>query len=353
MEKKETYGAALAPLFRLSRDAVCGISHGSVVFTNPAACRLFGMDITGEPAEDRFSGLEEDSWGECFATSIVIGDVPRSVTAAHYEDILVVTIQHEDEALPPVPPAALRQMRSATLNLRLSLDKLTNGKPENEETYASILFHSYYSLLHLTNQLSDVNALSSGALTCRMQPLSVNRLIDELMDSVQFFLHEKHISIRCELPPEELFMLGDREKLEQLLLILLSNSLLRTGVNGTISVRLKKHGRQCRLSIYDDGCGISESELAGAFVPRREDTLTDTTDTGLGLSVAQGLAQLHGGLLVIEKTSDGATSAHLQFPVTGMLSLRDAVPRDAGPEQILTELCSVLPLEAYARKYRE
>ena len=77
------------------------------------------------------------------------------------------------------------------------------------------------------------------------------------------------------------------------------------------------------------------------------------TDTGLGLSIAQGLAQLHGGLLVIEKTSDGATSAHLQFPVTGTLSLRDAVPRDAGPEQILTELCSVLPLEAYARKYRE
>ena len=52
MEKVEISGAALAPLFRLSRDAVCGIAQGRIVFSNPAACRLFGADVTGEIAAD-------------------------------------------------------------------------------------------------------------------------------------------------------------------------------------------------------------------------------------------------------------------------------------------------------------
>ena len=70
MEKNEISGAAIAPLFQLSRDAVCGAAQGYIVFANPAACRLFGADITGERVEKRFPGLEEDVWGDSFATTV-------------------------------------------------------------------------------------------------------------------------------------------------------------------------------------------------------------------------------------------------------------------------------------------
>ena len=76
MEKVEISGAALAPLFRLSRDAVCGIAQGRIVFSNPAACRLFGADITGESAAERFPDLEETGWGDSFAAVLTIGDTP-------------------------------------------------------------------------------------------------------------------------------------------------------------------------------------------------------------------------------------------------------------------------------------
>ena len=124
MEKVEISGAALAPLFRLSRDAVCGIAQGRIVFSNPAACRLFGADVTGESAAERFPDLEENGCGDSFAAVLTIGDTPRNITAVRSGEILVLTIRTEEPETLPVPPTALRQMRSAAFNLRLSIEQL-------------------------------------------------------------------------------------------------------------------------------------------------------------------------------------------------------------------------------------
>ena len=130
MEKVEISGAALAPLFRLSRDAVCGIAQGRIVFSNPAACRLFGADITGESAAERFPDLEETGWGDSFAAVLTIGDTPRNITAVRSGEVLVLTIRTEEPEILPVPPTALRQMRSAAFNLRLSIEQLLKDEPE-------------------------------------------------------------------------------------------------------------------------------------------------------------------------------------------------------------------------------
>ena len=353
MKQINASGAELAPLFRLSRDAVCGISHGRIVFANPAACRLFGADVTGEAAESRFPGMTEEDWGECYAASAAVGGAVRDVTAVRFGDTAVLTVRSEEPAVPSVPPSTLRQIRSAALNLRLSIDRLTESREEADGVYPAVLFRSYFSLLHLTSQLADSSALLSGDLPCRMQTLPVTTLVGELTDSVAFFLGDKSVSLRCDLPEDDLFVTGDRERLEQLLLILLGSSIRRIGVPGEISVRVKKVGKNCRISVFDDGDGIPEGELAEVFSARREDTITGAPDTGLDFSIARGLAQLHGGLLVIQSTADGKTSVHVQLPLTGTLTLRDADTGEHGPERILTELCDVLPLEAYKRKYRE
>ena len=355
MEMNDKSGAAIAPLFQLSRDAVCGAANGSIVFANPAACRLFGADVTGERVEKRFPGLEENVWGDSFATSVTVDGTARSVTGARCGDILVLTIQTEEQSFPPIPPTALRQMRTAAFNLRLALDRVTESEPEDDDDamYASTLFHSYYSMLHLTNQLADVNALAAGTMACRMQSVSISHLVDDLMGSAEFFLRRKKINFRWEISGDNLFVVGDRDRLEQLLLILIANCVMHTGEGGTITVRLKRVGRRCQLMVCDDSRGMTESELAEAFTPNREDSLTNVQDSGLGLSIAQGIAQLHNGVLVIQRGENGETSMHLQLPLTGKLPLRDTLRHDSGPELILTELSEVLPMEAYQRKYRE
>ena len=214
MEINDTTGASIAPLFRLSRDAVCGAVHGSIAFANPAACRLFGTDITGERVGKWLPGLEENDWGDSFATSITVDGTARTVTAARCGEVLVLTIQTEEPSFPPVPPTALRQMRTASFNLRLALDHVTENELENDEdgAYASILFHSYYSILHLTNQLADVNALAAGTMACRMQSVSISHLVDDLLGSAEFFLRRKNIKFRWEISGDNLFVVGDPDQ---------------------------------------------------------------------------------------------------------------------------------------------
>lgn len=361
MEKVEISGAALAPLFRLSRDAVCGIAQGRIVFSNPAACRLFGADVTGESAAERFPDLEETGWGDSFAAVLTIGDTPRNITAVRSGEILVLTIRTEEPEPLPVPPTALRQMRSAAFNLRLSIEQLLKDEPETwDEDYdeerakvSAVLYHSYYKLLHVTNQLADLNALAADDKLSWPKPLSFGDLIADLVDSAEIFLRRRNITFRFDPAGESLFVIGEQSKLEQLLLILIADCVRRTGDGGKIVFRLRQFGRRCQLTVCDDGPGLTEEELAEAFAPRREDTLTGAPDAGLGLTIAQGLARLHGGVLVLRNGESGETSMHLQLPLTGKLPLCDAHPIAAGPELILTELSELLPSEMYQRKYRD
>ncbi len=149
-------------------------------------------------------------------------------------------------------------------------------------------------------------------------------------------------------------MIGEQSKLEQLLLILIADCVRRTGDGGKIVFRLRQFGRRCQLTVCDDGPGLTEEELAAAFAPRREDTLTGAPDAGLGLTIAQGLARLHGGVLVLRNGESGENEHAPAAPLlTGKLPLCDAHPIAAGPELILTELSELLPSEMYQRKYRD
>ena len=252
-------------------------------------------------------------------------------------------------------------MRSAAFNLRLSIEQLLKDEPEAwDEDYdeerakvSAVLYHSYYKLLHVTNQLADLNALAADDKLSWPKPLSFSDLIADLVDSAEIFLRRRNITFRFDPAGESLFVIGEQSKLEQLLLILIADCVRRTGDGGKIVFRLRQFGRRCQLTVCDDGPGLTEEELAEAFAPRREDTLTGTPDAGLGLTIAQGLARLHGGVLVLRNGEGGETSMHLQLPLTGKLPLRDAHPIAAGPELILTELSELLPSEMYQRKYRD
>ena len=300
MEKVEISGAALAPLFRLSRDAVCGIAQGRIVFSNPAACRLFGADVTGESAAERFPDLEETGWGDSFAAVLTIGDTPRNITAVRSGEILILTIRTEEPETLPVPPTALRQMRSAAFNLRLSIEQLLKDEPETwDEEYdeerakvSAVLYHSYYKLLHVTNQLADLNALAADDKLSWPKPLSFGDLIADLVDSAEIFLRRRNITFRFDPAGESLFVIGEQSKLEQLLLILIANCVRRTGDGGKIVFRLRPPlpahrlrrrsgpdgGRACRglraaaggYAHRRAGCGARSHDRAGArAAPRR------------------------------------------------------------------------------------
>ncbi len=337
-------------LFALQRDAVFGLRLGTVVFANDAARSLFGREIEGMPVRAVMPEAELFPEGEC-VTAARLGGETRTVTVTGLDGLRVVTVQRPEPDPRLLPDALLTKLRSAAFSLRLSLDRMLELRPDDDT--ARSLEHSYYSLLHLIGQAADMNALSRDELFCRMQYLDLETLVRDLADSTAFFVREKGVELRCQLPGGVCPVKGDRARLQQLLLILLSNSLGHTPEGGVIRVGLQRAGAQYILSVDDNGEGMDAQAMAAAFTVPEETPLTGG-GAGLGLSIAYGLARLHGGTLVLQSKPGEGTRVRLMLPVPEKACVRDLEkPGPEGPELILTELADVLPAEAYNRKYRD
>ena len=351
MEQFTQQERSLISLFRMSRDAVCLVKGGTVIHANAAAARLFGRSPEGERLERLLPELPTELEEDC-VTAAQFGGVTHTVTAVCQGDVRIITVPVQEKGA-AVPAAALTALRSAAFRLRVSIDRLAADK--KDDPYTDILYHSYYSLLQRIGQLADCSALQRGDMACRMQTLDLAALVRELTESVAFFAAERKAEIRCRVPEEVCPVRGDAEKLQQLLLILLSNSLLHTPEGGHITVGLTRSGRQYILSVDDDGAGIAPEDMAYAFTVRDDDQPDSAlSGAGMGLYIAHALARLHGGTVVLQSREGSGTRVRLTLPAEENLSLRDSEPfRSRGPELILTELADVLPSGAYKAKYRE
>ena len=110
-------------------------------------------------------------------------------------------------------------------------------------------------------------------------------------------------------------VLADRNQIEALFIILLSNSLDAIAHDGKISVRARRADLDLmEVTIADDGCGISQEDLPKIFHPFFS-TKPPGKGTGLGLALADNILQEHGGKIWIESTPPSGTTVRLQLPI--------------------------------------
>ena len=353
MDMSEITREDLAALFGFSRDAVCAAERGRIVFANDAAVSLFGRDVTGEIDEDVFPGLALSSDGERFLFSVSVQGDELPVTAVRRGRFLVLTAVRTETRSRGLPESLLHQLRTAVFNLRLSLEHVVPSSAGREDPYEGILFHSYYSMLHLTEQLSDLTELENGRLFCRMQPVELGALCAGLVDSVNCLTKCTPVQILYRIPEEVCHVQADPRKIEQMLLVLLSNSLQHVSAGDRIVLELRRQGKQFILSVDDTGTGMDEGQFSRLFL-REDPSPAETTGAGLGLYLAHGIARLHGGTVVMESRPDKGTRVRISLPVRDSLSLRDAAAAEApGMTLLLTELAPVLPSDVYTARFRD
>ena len=116
-------------------------------------------------------------------------------------------------------------------------------------------------------------------------------------------------------------MMGDPDRLQQILWNLLSNAVKFTDRGGRVQVRLERCEPDMEVSVADTGSGIAPDFLPHVFERfRQADTTTTRTNTGLGLglAIAKQLAEMHGGTLVAHSDGIGrGTTFRLRLPLSG------------------------------------
>jgi PAS domain S-box-containing protein len=164
-------------------------------------------------------------------------------------------------------------------------------------------------LQHLTrvvDDMIDVSRVTRNTLTLRRERVDLGSVIRQALETCGPTFDAMQHEVEVTLSPSPLFVHGDPLRLSQVLTSLLSNAAKYTRPNGNIWVTVERQGSDAVITVADTGIGINEGDLPTIFeLFRSADGLPQTSQPGLGigLTLARGLAELHGGR--IEAFSEG------------------------------------------------
>ncbi len=174
-------------------------------------------------------------------------------------------------------------------------------------------------LTRLVNDLFMLAGSDAKAWSLLTQPVELDTLCIEVYEQQRLLAAQKGHELMLVLPEEALPVIAaDRERLVQLLVILLSNAMDYAPAGTAIELITQAHGsRSVRFSVVDHGPGVPDEDKKRVFERfyRLDKSRTDKAHFGLGLSVANELASLHGGTLSLADTPGGGSTFTLTLPL--------------------------------------
>jgi PAS domain S-box-containing protein len=167
---------------------------------------------------------------------------------------------------------------------------------------------------HLDTLVADVlnfAKLGSGRIEYRVRDVDVDKMFQSVIEMVTPQLAEKELRLSAPEVPSRLAVCADEDKMRQILLNLLANSLKFTTVGGTISLAASGDAQNVSIAVSDTGIGIPEEKLEAIFEPfvQAKGALKPSDQgVGLGLAISRQLARAMGGdLKVSSKVGAGST----------------------------------------------
>lgn len=181
------------------------------------------------------------------------------------------------------------ELRTPLTALRGLLEPLSDGMikdPEKQKQYYTIMLREVERLSRLITDMLQLSRLQAGTETMDMTMFNVNELLEEVMQSFQ--TEAKKRNIRIEMETEETLspVLSDRDRIEQVLVILIDNALRYA--KSTIRLRATDAVHEVIIDVWDDGIGIAKDNLSRVFERfYKVDASRKDGGTGLGLSIAK------------------------------------------------------------------
>ena len=160
----------------------------------------------------------------------------------------------------------------------------------------------------LIDDLLDMSRIMTGKMRLDMQPLEVRAVVRCALDSVAPAAEAKSIALAAALDGVPVRLLGDSDRLQQVMWNLLSNAIKFTPKGGRVDVRVRAANGDAEISVGDTGAGISPEFLPHVFDRFRQADSTSTRShggLGLGLAIVRHLVDLHGGTVHAESAGTG------------------------------------------------
>ena len=225
------------------------------------------------------------------------------------------------------------ELRTPLTSLRGLLEPLADGMvkdPEAQKRYYAIMLHEVERLSRLITDMLQLSRLQAGTETMEMTMFDVNELLEEVMQSFLPTAKKRGIRIEIETKDDLSEVLSDRDRIEQVLVILIDNALRYA--KSTIRLRVTEDKQEVYVDVWDDGIGIAKEKLPRLFERfYKVDSSRKDGGTGLGLSIAKKIMdQLEEQ---IEVESEEGEWTCFRFSLKKYIS--NAIPLTSVPDYVI------------------
>ena len=214
--------------------------------------------------------------------------------------------------------AASHELRSPLAVIEMNATALQHGTADDSPEFLTNIHTECHRMKRLIDDLLLLANSDAHSWSIQLAPVEMDLV---LIDVYELFLpksHKKHISLTLDLPYEIIpAVQADRERMVQILSILIDNAFSYTPENGKITLKLKQDKNALLIFVIDTGIGISDEHKPYVFnrFYRVDTSRHQKTHYGLGLSIAYELMKCHNGQITIEDTPNGGATFVLHLPL--------------------------------------
>ena len=346
-------------MFKSVRDEADQIVDFAWVYTNPAAERIVGKtdtELVGQRLLDVMPGNKPEGLFDAYVRVVETGEMFRTELAyAHeglehsfrlvalkledgfavtFEDVTerkraeqererllatltIARVEAETQKVQAETANRLKDEFLATISheLRTPLQAIlgwatllsSDGKLDPRQRKGiEVIQRNAQAQGQLIEDILEVSRIITGKLRLSPQVLSVHTLLDEALESVRLAANAKQIVLTTSVAADIGELMGDPDRLRQVVWNLLANAVKFTPVGGQVTVRAARRLNEIDIAVVDSGHGIDSEFLPHVFERFRQADGSSTRahgGLGLGLAIVRHLVELHGGQ--VEAASDG------------------------------------------------
>jgi PAS domain S-box-containing protein len=210
---------------------------------------------------------------------------------------------------------------------------LTNGKLDKQETARAIetIARNARAQGRLIDELLDISRIMTGKLCLDLREVRLAPLIQVVVDDVRPAADARSINLEAAFNTDIGPILGDPDRLQQIVWNLLTNAIKFTPKGGDVHVRLERNDSHALITINDNGQGIATELLPHVFERFRQADSSNTRSNGglgLGLSIVRQLVELHRGTITAESSGENAgTTFRVELPLPNLPELPNAAEK--------------------------
>jgi len=207
------------------------------------------------------------------------------------------------------------ELRTPLTAIRGNVDLLRRGAANNPDELDEALTDIEGELTRMSRLVADLLLLSQAdaGLSLRMETVELDTIVLDVYRQARIIAADTvHVQLGHE---DQAVIQGDTDRLQQLLINLVTNAIKHTPSGGTVTLSLHREAEWIRISVDDTGRGIASKDLPhifDRFYRVQEDG--QITGSGLGLSIAQWIAQAHDGEITVESEVDKGSTLTLWLP---------------------------------------